>query len=249
MPRKCVIINCRSGYLPKKNEPPQGVMNPVFGFPDKTKHRDQRMSWVRFVNRKDWTPGKFDGICAKHFESQYIKVGSKRSKLTKDNSAKPTICTEELQKLYDAKPSLSPTSITTRKKPTDRSPPLPDEMKAFTERDRISDFTGLTECTAPVGFLMKVWWLCSVLHDCFRFKRWNTVLRFYLKWIEISMQSFTTRIVPLLSWFRDAVCKMTRLNMLENLALYIRNIADTIPTKILYEMKEKVYWNDRGRGN
>ena len=36
MPRKCVIINCRSGYLPKKNEHPQDVMNPVFGFPDKT---------------------------------------------------------------------------------------------------------------------------------------------------------------------------------------------------------------------
>ena len=79
-PRKCVIINCRSGYLTKKNEPPQDVMNPVFGFPDKTKHPDQWMSWVRFVNRKDWTPGKFDGICAKHFESHYIKVGSKRSK-------------------------------------------------------------------------------------------------------------------------------------------------------------------------
>ena len=135
MPRKCVIINCRSGYLPKKNEPPQDVMNPVFGFPDKTKHPDQWMSWVRFVNRKDWTPGKFDGICAKHFESQYIKVGSKRSKLTKDNSAKPTICTEELQKLYDAKPSLCPTSMTTRKKPTDRNPPLPDEMKAFVETE------------------------------------------------------------------------------------------------------------------
>ena len=69
MPRKCVIINCRSGYLPKKNEPPQDVMNPVFGFPDKTKHPDQLKFWVRFVNRKDWTPGKFNGICAKHFES------------------------------------------------------------------------------------------------------------------------------------------------------------------------------------
>ena len=67
MPRKCVIINCRSGYLPKKNEPPQDVMNPVFGFPDKTKHPDQWMSWVRFVNRKDWTPGKFDGIFCEAF--------------------------------------------------------------------------------------------------------------------------------------------------------------------------------------
>ena len=107
---------------------------------------------IGFVNRKDWTPEKFDGICAMHFESQYIKVGSKLSKVTKDNSVKPTICTEELQKLYDAKPSLCPTSMTTRKKPTDRNPPLLDEMKAFVERDRISDFTGLTECTAPVGF-------------------------------------------------------------------------------------------------
>ena len=25
-------------------------------------------------------------------------------------------------------------------------------MKVFAERDKISDFTGLTECTAPVGF-------------------------------------------------------------------------------------------------
>ena len=37
--------------------------------------------------------------------------------------------------------------------------------------------------------------------------------------------------------------------MLENIAAYIRNIADTIPTKILDEMKEKVYCNVKGRGN
>ena len=55
--------------------------------------------------------------------------------------------------------------------------------------------------------------------------------------------------VPLPSWFRDAVCKITRLSMLENFAAYIRNIADTIPTKILDEMKEKVYCNVKGRGN
>ena len=34
---------------------------------------------------------------------------------------------------------------------------------------------------------------------------------------------------------------MTRLSLLENFAAYIRNIPDTIPTKILDEMKEKVY--------
>ena len=87
-----------------------------------------------------------------HFESQYIKVGYKRSKVTKDNSVKPTICTEELQKLYDAKQSLCPTSMTTKKKPTDRNPPLVDEIRAFVERDRISDFARLIECTAPAGF-------------------------------------------------------------------------------------------------
>ena len=251
MPRKCVIINCHSGYLPKKNEPPQDVMNPVFGFPDKTKHPDQWMSWVRFVNRKDWTPGKFDGIYAKHFESQYIKVGSKRSKLTKDNSVKPTICTEELQKLYDAKPSLCPTSITTRKKPTDRNPPLPDEMKAFVERDRISDFTGLIKCTAPVGFSYE--------------KFDDYVLYYKIVFGSKDEAPYTDSIkvdrnlhvklhhknsaVPLPSWFRDAGCKMTRLSMLENFAAYIGNIANTIPTKILDEMKEKVYYNVKGRGN
>ena len=55
--------------------------------------------------------------------------------------------------------------------------------------------------------------------------------------------------VPLPSWFRDAGCKMTRVSMLENFAAYIRNITDMIPTKFLDEIKEKVYYNVKGRGN
>ena len=159
---------------------------------------------------------KFDGICAEHFESHYIKVGSKRSKLTKDNSAKPTICTEELQKLYDAKPSLCPTSMTTRKKPTDRNPPLPDEMKAFVERDRISDFTGLTECTAPVGFSYEKF-DDYVLYYKIVFGSKDEAP--YSDSIKVDRNLHVklhhkNSAVPLPSWFRDAGCKMTRLSML-----------------------------------
>ena len=141
--------------------------------------------------------------------------------------------------------------MTTRKKRTDRNPPLPDEMKAFVERDRISDFTGLTECTAPAGFSYEkfddyVLYYKIVFgskdeapySDSIKVDR-NLHVKLHHKNSAASLPS----------WFRDAECKMTRLSMLENFSAYIRNIADTIPTKILDEMKEKVYYNVKGHGD
>ena len=50
MPMKCVLYKCRSGYIQKKDEPPENVKQPVFSFPDKNKYPDLRNKWIKFVN-------------------------------------------------------------------------------------------------------------------------------------------------------------------------------------------------------
>ena len=50
---------------------------PVFGFLQK-KIQKSIKKWITFVNRKDWTPMQHGGICSKHFEERYLKVGKQR---------------------------------------------------------------------------------------------------------------------------------------------------------------------------
>ena len=36
---------------------------------------DLNIIWVRFINRKDWSPSNSRVTCNKHFEKKYLKKG------------------------------------------------------------------------------------------------------------------------------------------------------------------------------
>ena len=74
MVNTCVIAHCKTGYTKRRNKidfVPERF--PIFSFP--TKKTDLNKKWIKFVNRNNWVPPNHGGICAKHFESKFLKVG------------------------------------------------------------------------------------------------------------------------------------------------------------------------------
>ncbi|CAG9773624.1 unnamed protein product [Ceutorhynchus assimilis] len=58
MPRKCCVLGCRSNY--------DGTSEKVsvFQFPI---DKDLKDKWLEAINRKDYVPSKYAGVCQKHF--------------------------------------------------------------------------------------------------------------------------------------------------------------------------------------
>ena len=65
MVNKCSIYNCRSNYAGENH-----IV--VFLFP---RDDDLKKIWIRFVNRKNWSPSNSRVICIKHFEKNIFKNG------------------------------------------------------------------------------------------------------------------------------------------------------------------------------
>ena len=65
----------------------------------------------RFIN---WEPTKYTGICSKHFESKFLKIG-KRTTLKWELNPVPTIYPKGIL------PSLLPTPSSSRKPATNRN--------------------------------------------------------------------------------------------------------------------------------
>ena len=89
MVNTCVVVNCNSGYTRRENQVdfvPEKVS--VFHFPVKKSELNKK--WIRFVNRKNWTPPRHSGIFAKHFEEKFLKIG-KRLTLRWNLDPVPTI--------------------------------------------------------------------------------------------------------------------------------------------------------------
>ena len=61
---------------PKINVIPEKF--PVFRFPLKNPELNRKR--IRFENRRDWPPTRRFGVCSKHFEEEFLKVG-KRARL------------------------------------------------------------------------------------------------------------------------------------------------------------------------
>ena len=87
MPNTCSVVFCKSGYKKRKDKKwsiPEN--NPVFSFP--FKNLDLLSRWTKFINRKDWVPGKNGEICSKHFQDKFLKPG-KRTTLRWDLNPVP----------------------------------------------------------------------------------------------------------------------------------------------------------------
>ena len=81
MPDKCCIVGCKTNYI-------DGPKNSVFYFPQ---DEELKKKWIRFVNRKKWTPTKHSVICAEHFSDDLIISHKKKSLLEWSSSPVPFI--------------------------------------------------------------------------------------------------------------------------------------------------------------
>ena len=152
MVNTCSVVNCKTGYKKRKDKKdfiPEKF--PVFGFPDNKP--DLREKWIRFVNRREWTPGKNCGVCSKHFEAKFLKIGEKVT-LRWDLSPIPTIYFNE-EGENKIPPSVLPTPSSSRKPPTVRTHVLLDEEKELRKRDEIKAFTDFDSSLCPEGYNFK----------------------------------------------------------------------------------------------
>lgn len=149
MPYKCCIVNCRSNY-------DDGEKEAVFSFPDEEKEFDLRQRWVKFVNRKDWSPTKTSVICRKHFEPRYVKTGDKglRHRLVKESKPVPTIF--DPNNNNNSNNASSSSSVSHLKAPVSlprRSPKKrvfqKDQQHIFAEQDKINCFGDIDQTLTP----------------------------------------------------------------------------------------------------
>ena len=149
MPKTCAVVGCRTGHKRKKGEPENVNTGPVFDFQDEEKDPELRS---KFVNRVDWAPTAYVGICSKHFHSNDINQGEQRITLARKNRPIPVT--------YDPNDnipkSLLPTLVLLRKPPTDRNT-IPDQKPAFVASDKITSYMELNETLCPprYTFIMK----------------------------------------------------------------------------------------------
>ena len=94
MPFKCCAVDCKSNYDTASEK------TTTFGFPDEVKEPDRWSRWLKFVNRKDWSPNANARICERHFQPMYIKEATGpngRSRLIKASKPVPTILDPDVQ--------------------------------------------------------------------------------------------------------------------------------------------------------
>ena len=242
MVKSCAVVDCRTN-VKKQNGKVTTIQNQdtVFQFPDPIKKPELFKKWVRFVNRQEFTVMENSGMCAKHFEDKFIKVG-KRKTLRWDLDPEPTIYAVPIL------PSLIPTPETKRKKPTDRSI-IPDEMATFTEVHQIKSLSDIDSSMCPSGFVLE-------MHQ-------NTAIFYKLERAQNNVPEVTATIIidealhvklfkksspiPLPEWFRKGGdCKCKQLSILQNFPNYIKNYttnnsSDSVPQDILDELQKIRY--------
>ena len=147
MPFKCCVVDCKSNY------DTAGEKTTTFGFPDEVKEPDRWSRWLKFVNRKDWSPNANARICERHFQPMYIKEATGpngRSRLIKASKPVPTILDPDVQVSPVVSHMKAPSSVP-RKSPRKRIF-QEDENDTFLMRDRISSFDDMNDSLAPLGY-------------------------------------------------------------------------------------------------
>ena len=142
----CLLQNGTQKRQHKINVIPEKF--PVFRFP--LKNPELNRKWITFVNRKDWAPTRRSGVCSKHFEEKFLKVG-KRATSRWELQPVPSIYSGN----ESIPPSVMPTPNTQRKPPS-RVTALPDQLDDFNDHDKISDFSSIDESLCPSGYKFQI---------------------------------------------------------------------------------------------
>ena len=139
---KCCIYNCRSNYAGENH-------TVVFSFP---RDDDLKKIWVRFVNRKDWSPSNSSVICIKYFEKKYLKMGEgkKRSRLDMSMKPVPTIFGPSIHASSSRSALKAPIRIP--RKSSKKRNVFAGEYVEFVNNDKIMEFESTDETLAPSGY-------------------------------------------------------------------------------------------------
>lgn len=235
MVNTCVVFGCKSGYSSQIEKVS------CFSFPfDKP---DLLKSWVKFVNRKNWSPTKNSVICVKHFEEKYIKDGQ-RKKLRWENQPVPTIHTDKELK----RPSVLPSPGIIRKKPKIRVYQK-DELGDFENVDKIKSFSDLNENCAPASYLYHKTADHVVYYKLIFKENGFPIIRDSIK-VDKEMHvqlEVLSNPAPLPQWFvngRNAL--LTKFSMLENFPSYLSSIYCN-KSNLISEINHLQFYKPKGR--
>ena len=73
MPNHCAIEGCTTGYKATEDRPPELHKIATFHYP--LSKPDLLEKWIKFTNRKDWTPTASSVVCEKHFKEEALFRG------------------------------------------------------------------------------------------------------------------------------------------------------------------------------
>jgi len=237
MVNTCAVVHCKTGYTKRQNKVDVvSEKQPLFSFP--VKKTELNKQWIKFVNRKDWAPSKHSGICAKHFEKKYLKVGC-RTTLLWDLNPIPTLYSK-----VDAIPlSVLPVPSTSRKPPT-RTTALQDELATFKDQDKIDNFFSLNEALCPENYIFQINNQKAVFYKIETSSGYDipTVTEAIVVDPAMHVKLFFKGVpVPLPHWFTNSCgCKLTKKSMLENFPAYIRSFSENKADEKSYDIMDEL---------
>ena len=192
-------------------------------------------------------PTNHGGICAKHFEGKYLKVGN-RTTLRWDLDPVPTIYSNK----EAIPPSVLPTPTTSRKAPI-RKTTIPDQFDEFKDQDKIKDFASINESLCLENYSLHMNGNKAVFYKI------ETSENFGIPFVseviavdqELHVKLFSSGSpIPLPHCFTSGGdCRLTKKSILANFPSYIRNFSEsrTSSTSIIDELVKIRFKKPDGR--
>ena len=191
------------------------------------------------MNRRDWAPTRRSGICSKHFEEKFLKVG-KRATLRWELQPVPSTCSGN----ESIPPSVMPTPKTQRKPPS-RVTVLPDQLDDFNDQDKILHFSSIDESLCPSGYKLQIDKSRAVFYKLENCKTFDIPIVTEAIVIDDDLHVklfFSGSPIPLPPWFFKGKDVDRQKSLIwENFPPYIRSFSDNRATNIMDELQQIRY--------
>ena len=239
MPNHCSITGCKAGYKPTQVRPSKEVLA---SFHYSFSKPELREKWIKFTNRRDWTPTASSVISEKHFHENALKRGKQRLSLNWKWNPIPTIYGPSSRKRLLNEPNIK----SWRKSPKIRNVE-PDQLPEFHREDRFSTFEdiGVKHCLS--GFQVRKTENSITFYktefDEKNFPAVSQAINIDIN-LHVKLQINGTP-VPLPKWFVEGSnAKWTKVIILENLPVYLTNEAEKYSPTILNELQKRKFYSN-----
>ena len=242
MPNHCSIAGCKTGYKSTQDRPSKEVLA-SFHYPFSKPELLEK--WIKFTNRRDWTPTASSVICEKHFHEDALKRGKQRVSLNWKWNPIPTIYAPSSRKRL-----LNEPNIESWRKPSKIRNVEPDQLPEFHREDRISTFEDIGAKHCLSGFQVRKTENSIIFYKTeIDEKNFPTVSQAINIDINLHVKLQINGIpVPLPKWFVEGGnAKLTKFSILENLPVYLTNEAEKYPPTILDELQKRKFYANSNR--